>query len=77
MYSYETKATRHFHANSERKSRKSAWFLPGVRVHQGGRGLPLGRSSLEDLIDLVLVVYGYLLQSLNDDGSLGKTREEK
>lgn len=53
-------------------------FLPGVCVHQCGRSLPLGCSSLEDLIDLVLVMYRDLLQSLDDNTSLRKrARQER
>lgn len=47
-------------------------FQPGIGVHQCGCGLPLGCSSLEDLIDLILVMYRYLLQALNNNPSLRK-----
>lgn len=43
-----------------------AWLIPGVSVHEGGGRLPLGCSSLQDLIHLVLVVHRDLLEAFDD-----------
>lgn len=44
---------------------------PGVGVHECGLGPPLGRASLQDLVDFVLVVDRHLLQASHHHSSLG------
>lgn len=48
----------------------NAALLPGISIHQCGCSLPLGGSSLQDLINLVFVVYRDLLQALDNDAPL-------
>lgn len=51
---------------------RSPW-KPGVGVHQGGGRPPLGCSSLQDLVNLVLVVDHHLLQPLHHHAALQHT----
>lgn len=51
--------------------------LPGVGVHERGGRPPLGRSSLQDLIDFIFVVNRHLLQTLHHHASLQRCHNKK
>lgn len=60
----------------QRCDRSAEDSLPGVGVHERGRRPPLGRSSLQDLINFIFVVNRHLLQTLHHHASLQRTTRQ-
>lgn len=44
--------------------------LPGICIHESGGSFPLGRSTLQNLVNLIFVVYCDFFQALDDNTPL-------